>query len=152
MHDPITSCSFFLGLLLIAVCLAVIRLILRWFLGVLSLQRRVEVLERIVPPRLPGPPFTLSPKEMTVVVGEPPLTFRDLPGELSLLTLANGRPGLARLAVTVNGASYELSDLADGEERTLDLSSSMQPNDRNALTLQGEGAETASARVTLTTF
>jgi hypothetical protein len=152
MHDPITSCSFFLGLLLIAVCLAVIRLILRWFLGVLSLQRRVEVLERIVPPRLPGPPFTLSPKEMTVVVGEPPLTFRDLPGELGLLTLTNGRPGLTRLVVTANSTNFELSDLASGEERTLDLSAAMQRGDRNILTFEGEGAETASARVTLTTF
>ncbi len=158
MNEPINSLfsslfSLVLVLLLIGVYLAVVRAILRWFLGVSSLERRVEVLEKgIGAPPLPGPPFTLAPKRMTVVVGGPPLTFRDLPGELSLLTLANGQPGLARLAITVNGVSYELSDLTDGEERTLDLSSSMQPNDRNVLTLQGEGAETASATVTLTTF
>lgn len=145
--------SFLFWLLLVAVSLAIVRLILRWLLGVSSLQRRVEALEqRIVPPRFSGPPFTLSPKEITVVVGGPLLTLRDLPGELSLLTLANGQPGLARLVVTVNGVSYELSDLADGEERKLDLSGAMQRRHSNILTLQGEGAETGSARVTLTMF
>lgn len=134
----------------LAVSLVITRLFLRWFLGVSSLQRRVEALEqRIVPQRFPGPPITLSPKEITVVVGGPLLTFKDLPGELSLLRLANGRPGLERLAVIVNGISHDLSGLADGEERTLDLSGSMQPSDRNVLTLQGEGVETGSARVTI---
>lgn len=145
--------AFLIWLLLIALNLVITRVILRWFLGVSSLQRRVEALEReIVLLRNPGPPPALSPQEMTVVAGDPPLTLTSLPGELSLLTLANGRPGLARLAVTVNDVSYDLSDLADGEERKLDLSDAMQMRDRNVLTLQGEGAETGSARVTLSTF
>ncbi|HEY2291717.1 MAG TPA: hypothetical protein VGM86_13540 [Thermoanaerobaculia bacterium] len=151
MND--SGASFLFGLLLGAISLVIIRLILRWFLGVSSLQKRVEVLERgIALLRNPGPPPALSPQEMTVIAGDPPLSLTDLPGELSLLTLANGRPGLTRLAVTVNGVSYELSELADGEERKLDLSDSMQMGDRNVLTIRGEGAETASARVRLTTF
>ncbi|MFL6236699.1 MAG: hypothetical protein ACJ76N_26455 [Thermoanaerobaculia bacterium] len=83
---------------------------------------------------------------------DPPLTLEDLPGKLSLLALANGRPGLTRLVVNANGTNFELSNLAGGEERTLDLSTAMQAGDRNILTFEGEGAGAASARVTLTTF
>jgi hypothetical protein len=40
---------------------------------------------------------------------------------------------------------------AGGEERRLALSAAMQAGDRDVLTFEGEDAEAASARVTLTT-
>jgi hypothetical protein len=99
----------------------------------------------------PGAPVHAVSKRDDRDGGRASLDFQGPSRELSFLTLANGRPGLTRLVVTANDVIYELSDLAGSEERTLDLSDSMQQNDRNVLTLQGEGAETTSARVTLAT-
>ncbi len=145
--------AFFFKILQWIINLAILVWILRWLLGISALDKRVKALESAVEAlRHPGPAPALSPQEMTVAAGDPPMTLTNVPRELSLLTLDNGRPGLSRLAVTVNGVSYELPELANGEERTLALSDSMQPDDRNVLTFEGEGSRGASARVTLTTF
>jgi hypothetical protein len=155
MNHP--SYNFFLLIVLLLVLalllLGLLIAFVRWLLGISRLERRVVALERELEAlRNPAPAQTLSPREMTVVGGAPPSILGDIPRELGLLTLANGRPGLARLLIDVNGVRVEISDLADGEEKSLDLSDSMQPNDRNVVTLQGEGAGTASAQVTLSTF
>jgi hypothetical protein len=66
-----------------------------------------------------------------------------------LLRVQNGTPGLTRLAVVVNGYSYVLAPLNDGASLSLDVGAMMIPGDGNTVVLLGEGAEGASATVTL---
>jgi len=66
-----------------------------------------------------------------------------------LLRVQNGTPGLTKLTIVVNGHSYFLAPLSDGESLWLDVGAAMIPGDGNTVVLLGEGAEGASATVTL---
>ena len=66
-----------------------------------------------------------------------------------LLRVQNGTPGLTKLTIVVNGHSYFLTPLRDGESLWLDVGAAMIPGDGNTVVLLAEGAEGASATVTL---
>ena len=66
-----------------------------------------------------------------------------------LLRVQNGTPGLTKLTIVVNGHSYFLTPLSDGESLWLDVGAAMIPGDGNTVVLLGEGPEGATATVTL---
>jgi hypothetical protein len=66
-----------------------------------------------------------------------------------IVTVNNGTPGLTSLEVQVNGTSFRLSRLEDGETRTLDVSSAMLPGAHNAFTLRSHGKLGSSALIVI---
>ena len=66
-----------------------------------------------------------------------------------LLRVQNGTPGLTKLTIVVNGHSYVLTPLREGESLWLDVGAAMIPGDGNTVVLLGEGPEGATATVTL---
>jgi hypothetical protein len=66
-------------------------------------------------------------------------TFTNLPQAESKITVHNGRPGLRNLFVTVNGETFRMNSLKEGEERTIDAASAMLPGTANFITLTGTG-------------
>jgi hypothetical protein len=75
--------------------------------------------------------------------------FTEIPSYERFVTVQNGVPGLKRLSVMVNGSTYVLEGLCDGETRTVDVGAAMIPGDANTVTLKGEGAAGTSAVVTI---
>ncbi|HYG65354.1 MAG TPA: hypothetical protein VEL74_22420 [Thermoanaerobaculia bacterium] len=67
------------------------------------------------------------------------LKSSDVPFAENKVTIINGSSGLATLEVKVNGQKFKASGLKDGETRTLDISSAMQPGDNNVVGLKGTG-------------
>ncbi|HEX8100215.1 MAG TPA: hypothetical protein VF660_08455 [Actinomycetota bacterium] len=67
----------------------------------------------------------------------------------SRITVLNGRPGLRNLYVKVNGRIFLAANLADGEERTLDVSSAMRPGNANTIRLVPQGRPGSSAQVAI---
>ena len=89
--------------------------------------------------------------------GEPTATGRDGLGRVSsggiaeaerTVTVANGRPGISTLTLTVNGRPRTVA-LASGEERSLDISPELWPGTRNRIELVGLGDPGAEAQVTI---
>lgn len=74
-------------------------------------------------------------------------TIGNLAQEEGSVRVLNGVPGIDNLEIEVNGAKFQVHDLAGGEERTLDISSAMRPGHGNALTLQARGKPGGSAVV-----
>jgi hypothetical protein len=81
--------------------------------------------------------------------GETQQILTGIPSAERLIRVQNGTPGLTRLTVVVNGFNYVLAPLSDGESLWLDVGAAMIPGDGNTVVLLGEGAEGASATVTL---
>jgi hypothetical protein len=73
-------------------------------------------------------------------------TFANIPESEHYLTVQNGRPGLLRLGVNVNGVKAGNLSLRFGETRMLDLVRFMLP-EKNIVTLTGEGLPGRSALV-----
>jgi hypothetical protein len=65
----------------------------------------------------------------------------------SHLTLVNGRPGVDRLRIQVNGHEFKLTDLVGGQTQTLDLSSAMRRGARNTVVVVAHGPRDSSATV-----
>jgi hypothetical protein len=66
------------------------------------------------------------------------------------VTIQNGRPGLARLVVTVNGRRFVARNLRAGERRKLNIASALvRGGHRNRVTLQGTGRRGAQAFVAI---
>jgi hypothetical protein len=133
------------------ICLFICLLILRWLLGIFKLERRVETLERELkalreppPPRPPSP----TPRRMTIHTAADSV-LEDLPKELSLLRIMNGRPGLRALEILVNEARFDVVDLIDGEERDVDVAAAMRSDEPNRLLLKGSGGEGAKAEIVI---
>jgi hypothetical protein len=72
-------------------------------------------------------------------------TFAGLPSAESKVSVTNGSPGARSITLDVNGATFLLSGLADGETRTLDVASAMQPGSANVVSATLHGAPGASA-------
>jgi hypothetical protein len=72
-------------------------------------------------------------------------TFGGLPATDVKLSIKNGTPGARTVMVDVNGTSFRLAGLADGETRTLDIGSAMQAGSGNTVsaTLLGPPGATA---------
>lgn len=73
-------------------------------------------------------------------------THNDVPRAEDKVTITNGAPGLKNLEINVNGQKFKVTGLADGEERTLDISSAMHDGD-NSVSLKGHGPKGSSAQV-----
>ncbi len=73
-------------------------------------------------------------------------THADVPQAEDTVTVSNGSPGLKHLEIVVNNKKFKVHDLADGEERIVDISSAMIPGD-NVVTLRGQGKDGSSASV-----
>lgn len=74
-------------------------------------------------------------------------TYANLPEEEGIITIFNNTPGLRVLDIIVNGELFKIKHLADGEERTIDVSSAMHPGGANIITLKSQGKPEASAGV-----
>jgi hypothetical protein len=76
-----------------------------------------------------------------------PMTLTGLPQVESRISVSNGTPGLTTLRVEVNGRSWQLAGMQDGETRELDVASAMVPGERNTIVLTPLGRPGASAVV-----
>lgn len=92
------------------------------------------------------PVITLVIRERGKPVRE---TFIDIPEAERFITVQNGDLGLKNLLITVNGQRFRMAGLRDNAERTLDVSSAMQPGDDNTITLMAWGKPGSSATVVI---
>jgi hypothetical protein len=89
-----------------------------------------------------------DPVQVTVerATGQPrPLVLTGLPAAESRITVRNGSPGVKNLEIEVNGRRWRVTGLADGTERTLDVSSAMLPGNGNTITVTASGKPGTSA-------
>jgi hypothetical protein len=63
------------------------------------------------------------------------VTLHHVPRGESHITLQNGTPGLDEVRLRVDGHAFELTNLVDGEVRTLDVSAAMRRGDHTTVTL-----------------
>lgn len=66
-------------------------------------------------------------------------TIGDLPQAEGQVTVVNGSPGVKTLRIEVNGRNFMLTNLKDGEQKTVDISSAMLPGNGNVVTLTAQG-------------
>jgi hypothetical protein len=74
-------------------------------------------------------------------------TFVGVPFAESKLRLTNGRPGLTRVDVVVNGRLFKLGALRPGAKRFVDLASAMRPGRSNTIVLRPYGPRGANATI-----
>ena len=72
-------------------------------------------------------------------------TFGGLPQADTQLSVQNGSPGARSVTIDVNGTTFRMAGLADGETRTLDIASAMRPGSDNTVSATLLGAPGASA-------
>jgi len=75
--------------------------------------------------------------------------YTSVPQAESQLEIVNGKPGLKRLRVTVNGRVLWLNRIGPHQRAVLDLSRYMQPGNTNSIRIRGYGKRGASARIQL---
>lgn len=73
-------------------------------------------------------------------------THPDVPREEDTITVSNGKPGLKKLEIVVNGKRFKVNGLKDGEEQVVDVSSAMKPGN-NVVTFDGSGKKGSYADV-----
>jgi hypothetical protein len=73
-------------------------------------------------------------------------TFHHLAQADSKVTVLNGTPGLTRLQLSVNGRDFEVSGLAAGETRVIDVGSAMRRGD-NTIRVTAQGKAGGSATI-----
>lgn len=95
------------------------------------------------------PIVTTLTRPAVVAVGAKPYlrVFVGIPSAESKLHLRNGRPGLARVDVIVNGRLFRLGGLHPGRRRFVDLSRAMRPGRRNTILLRPYGLPRAKATI-----
>jgi hypothetical protein len=71
----------------------------------------------------------------------------DVPRVEDKVTITNGAPGLKKIDIIVNGQTFKVKSLKDGEEVTVDISSAMVPGDANKVDFQVKGKQGAFANV-----
>lgn len=64
--------------------------------------------------------------------------FADVPRFENKVTVRNGKPGLARIDLRINGIKFRIAGLRNGEERTVDISHLMTL-ERNTVSVLGRG-------------
>jgi hypothetical protein len=74
-------------------------------------------------------------------------TFVGVPHAESKLRLRNGRPGLTRVDVVVNGRLFRLGGLRPGAQRFVDLAAAMRPGHRNTIVLRPYGLPRSKATI-----
>jgi hypothetical protein len=63
------------------------------------------------------------------------------------VSIRNGRPGLKRLTVSVNGRRYVVKGLRPGQRAKLNIRAALRPGKRNQVTLVGTGRRGGSASI-----
>lgn len=76
-------------------------------------------------------------------------TFTDIPFEEHIITVENGTPGLRGLDVVVNGETFRIRGLEDGEVARLNVRRAMHRRRDNTVTLVPRGRPGESADVTI---
>lgn len=71
----------------------------------------------------------------------------DVPRAEDKVTITNGKPGLAKIDIKVNGQKFKVTGLKDGEERTVDISSAMVDGDTNRVEFEVKGKPGSYANV-----
>jgi hypothetical protein len=71
-------------------------------------------------------------------------TYNGIDQSEGQLTIYNGTPGDGTMIVKVNGTTFSLGALKDGEQRTLDISSALGPGD-NTISVTATGKPGGSA-------
>jgi hypothetical protein len=66
-----------------------------------------------------------------------------------LLHLYNGDPGLSHLIILVNGVKVNERDLEPNEQRTVDISSALQPGSDNMVTITARGKQRGDATIVI---
>lgn len=79
----------------------------------------------------------------------PTEVFRDLSPTESTLTISNGRPGLERVDVIVNGRHFGMQQLRDGETRSIDVAPAMRPDTNNWVRVVAHGRPGSRAVVVI---
>lgn len=74
-------------------------------------------------------------------------TYANLPAAEDTVTIDNGSPGLSKLEIMMNGQTFLVKGLRDGESRTVDVSSAMLPGKVNICVLKSTGKPGGSAAV-----
>jgi VCBS repeat-containing protein len=76
-------------------------------------------------------------------------SFTAVPQAESKLLIVNGRPGLKRLRVTVNGRVFWFNRLKPGQILRYDFAKAMRPGSHNTIRVRAYGKAGASARIEL---
>jgi hypothetical protein len=71
----------------------------------------------------------------------------DVPRAEDKVTITNGAPGLRKIDIVVNGQTFKVNGLKDGEEVTVDISSAMVDGDANKVDFQVKGKPGSFANV-----
>jgi hypothetical protein len=86
---------------------------------------------------------TVCDPVLTLAIREPGKpateTLADLAQAEGKVSLFNGSPGVTTLRIEVNGRNFLAAGLKDGERRTVDISSALQPGNGNAVRLTAQG-------------
>ena len=65
------------------------------------------------------------------------------------IQVINSAPGLRTFTALVNGITFKMSGLRNGEVRTIDVSSAMRPGNKNVIYLKAHGPQGGSATVVI---
>jgi hypothetical protein len=71
----------------------------------------------------------------------------DVPRVEDKVTITNGSPGLRKIDILVNGKTFQVNGLKDGEEVTVDISSAMFDGDANKVDFKAKGKPGAFANI-----
>jgi hypothetical protein len=71
----------------------------------------------------------------------------NVPREEDKVTIRNGRPGLEKVVVYVNGVKFKAKNLTDNEETVIDISAAMNPGNTNVVRLEARGRKGSWAEV-----
>jgi hypothetical protein len=78
---------------------------------------------------------------------QPVQIMRDMPAAESHVTIINATPGVGRIWLVVNSKLFKMTDLQDGETRTLDVASAMRAGSNNTIRVITLGLNGGSATV-----
>jgi uncharacterized repeat protein (TIGR03803 family) len=74
-------------------------------------------------------------------------TYSAIPSAEHFVVLANGTPGLRSVKLLVNGWTYNLGTLADGQTVVVDIGASMNPGASNSILVMAGGGQGATANI-----
>ncbi len=95
---------------------------------------------------------TCDPVITTVIreKGQPQTeTFSNLGRAESKLTIFNGKPGLDKVELTVNGTKFKVDGLTDNGTLTVDVATAMRAGTNNTIDVKAQGGKGASATIVI---
>jgi hypothetical protein len=73
--------------------------------------------------------------------------YSRIPAAEHFVRVANGKPGLSRVKLMVNGWTFEVNPLGEGQAVVLDVRAAMNEGDQNTIVFLGWGVPGASAEL-----